>query len=541
MIQFLFRQFVLVISNFTELLEFLYRSLFRLGRNEEHGGGSLLRNILMFPLRMIGGLVAAGGWLIMFPFHAATTFQGERRQNFLWGVPAVIGALFAVLVPVYTFFRGDAVDGQYRVKALAAIRNGEFETAKVFLGRVVNKDANVDPNDQFYWAIVLANTGQPTRAGQIVDKLAPDDSPGYSKAHRYKALRYSMEANQDRDPELLRRLRFHLENSGDSDSPEINQAWATYHISVDQSEEAVKHLEVAARKNPKFLLSIADIYKSMDNENGRARILKKAEDTFREQLIEDPLRVDARISLASILAQKTRFEEAEKTLTTGLSLQPDAKMRRATADFFVMRYDVTRDANGPFATRMEYLQRAIACEESHLPIYNRLMDHYKSVDSEDAGEEVKDTLAKAIASGEATAFAHFILGNILWMEENKTEGAWHIEKAYMTDKKLVSVANNFAWVLAHQDEPDLERALGIMEDVLQKVPDDPRYLDTYGTVLTLMDRNEEAITPFEKALGKLRNKLPVHKKLEQVYRRLGKEKIAMLHRVEARKLMEQLK
>ena len=538
MIQFLFRQFVHFVSNFTELLELGYRSLLRWKPNEA-GGGSLLRNVLLFPVRFLAGVIAFGGWLIMFPFHAATTFQDERRRDFLCGVPAGLAAIFAIVVPIFVLLRHDAVNGKYRGEALVAIKNRDFETAKIFLGRIVNQEHNVRPRDNYYWALVMANTGQTARATQIMDRLAPDDSPGFAQAHRFKALNYSVNAQRNKDPEFLRKLRFHLDHAGDNDSPEINQAWALYLVAVGQFEQAVKHLQVAANLDPKFYLSIADIYKSLENENGRQRNLKRAEDVFVEQLEKDPLDLDARILLANVLAQQTRYEEAEQILLTGLSLQPDPRMRRAGADFFVMRYDLANQSKAPFATKMDYLRRAISFEEAYLPIYNRLMDQYQQVGSRKEADEVKSMVQESIVSGKSTAFGHFVLGNILWIEGEKEEATWHIEKAYQTDGKLITVANNFAWVLAHQENPDLDRALDIITNVVKQVPNDPRFLDTYGTVLAMLRRDEEAIAPLERALGGVRNKLPVHQKLEQVYRRLGKDQIARMHRVEARKLMEQ--
>ena len=333
-------------------------------------------------------------------------------------------------------------------------------------------------------------------------------------------------------------MKFHLDNSGDIESPEINQAWALYRVSVGQHDQAVKHLEVAALVDPKFYLSMADIYRSRENENGRQRVLKKAAVVFQDRMEKDPMDGDSRILLANIFAQQSKFDEAEELLLTGLTHQSDPKMRRAGADFFVMRYDIARQGNEPFGVKMDFLRRAITFEETYLPIYNRLMEQYQVVKTKAEADAVKEMVQQSIVTGKSTAFSHFVLGNILWMEGDKEEGAWHIEKAYKTDSKLVSVANNFAWVLAHQEEPDLPRALEIIEDVLKLVPNDPRFLDTHGTVLALMERDEEAITPLEQALAGLKNKLPIHQKLEDIYRRLGKDKIARLHRIEARKLLE---
>ena len=142
MIQFLFRQFVHLIGNLTELLELAYRFLFR-WQPEPGAPRSLARTVLTFPLRLVGGVIAFGGWLVMFPFHAATTFRDERSRDFLCGVPAVMMVIFAAIVLIYTFLKRDAVDNVYRGQALNSIRDKDYERAKVFLGRIINQDGAV--------------------------------------------------------------------------------------------------------------------------------------------------------------------------------------------------------------------------------------------------------------------------------------------------------------------------------------------------------------------------------------------------------------
>ena len=55
-------------------------------------------------------------------------------------------------------------------------------------------------------------------------------------------------------------------------------------------------------------------------------------------------------------------------------------------------------------------------------------------------------------------------------------------------------------MLAHKDEPDLDRALTLAETALNTAPTDYRFLDTYGSILVLQKKYDQAITSLQKAL-----------------------------------------
>jgi Tfp pilus assembly protein PilF len=146
-------------------------------------------------------------------------------------------------------------------------------------------------------------------------------------------------------------------------------------------------------------------------------------------------------------------------------------------------------------------------------------------------------LEQQIVEGNSIALAHFALGAAKWMDGDQGAALWHTERALQLQPNLTDVANNFAWLLAQGESPDLSRALVMIDAALQKQPGDYRYLDTRGTILMKLQRWEDALTDFESILPRVpaRDRAGVHQNLAEIYSRLGRTELADRHRSEAGK------
>ncbi len=276
--------------------------------------------------KILYGIVMLPVLLIKAPFTFLHGLAKANRIDLLFVLPALAVLGFFAFVFYQVFANDDRIESRYRSGAYGAIADQDFKLAKTYFKRL-SSDSKLGDYDQLNWAIVLANTGEAERADQAIDQLAPDDKPGYSPAHRLKALNLASKLGKTKDPLTLRKLRFHLENCRD-DSPDINRAWALYYLAVDQADEALKYLEVAAERNPEFLLMIANINQQKGREYQMEQAINQAEAAFRQRIVKDPLDAKSRIALANVLARQSKFDEAESTLLTGLKLQPDDLIRR---------------------------------------------------------------------------------------------------------------------------------------------------------------------------------------------------------------------
>lgn len=538
------------------------------------GIGYLLGSILMFPIRVLfypfeaimrsfrrpddydgpyelegvapkGILAATGYWLkkillgilmlpvllIKAPFVMIHGLVTGQRTDFLYVLPALTMFGFFGFVFYQVFAKGDEIEARYRNGAYGAIADQDYQLAKTYFKRL-SIDNQLGNNDQLNWAVVLANTGEPERADDVIDQLAPDDKPGYAPAHRLKAINLARQLDRAKDPLTLRKLRLHLENCRER-SPEISRAWALYYLAVDQADEALKYLEEASETHPEFLLMIANINQQKGREYQMEQAIEKAEVAFRERIVNDPLDVKNRVALANVLARQSKFADAEATLLTGLKLQPDQLIRRETAGFYVMQHDLAAKQNRDFEVRFTLLQKALALDENFLPVYQRMLTLYQEKPTEEETEKIKNALFELVTSDNPSPMAYFALSNVLWSEDQKSEAEWHLEQAYKLEPNFVVVINNLAWMLSHKEDPDLDRAMELSASAIQQAPLDPRFQDTYGTILMMKKNYEAAVPHFQKALPRTQISSEIHQKLATCYQQLGKPKLAALHQQRA--------
>ena len=129
--------------------------------------------------------------------------------------------------------------------------------------------------------------------------------------------------------------------------------------------------------------------------------------------------------------------------------------------------------------------------------------------------------------------AHFALSNILWIQEQRVRARFHLEQAYSLGNNFVVIVNNLAWILANDENPDLERALELARTAVDRAPDNPRFRDTLGTVLMKQSQYEKAISEFQRAINGIPNRSKVHSKLAFCYLALGMTDLAELHRAKS--------
>jgi len=107
----------------------------------------------------------------------------------------------------------------------------------------------------------------------------------------------------------------------------------------------------------------------------------------------------------------------------------------------------------------------------------------------------------------------------------------HLEKAFEIDPQFSIAANNLAWMLAHdQEKLDLEKASMLAAELVQKYPSNPRFRDTYGTILMKQGKFELALNELEQVLNRVPDKGSVHSKLAEIYDELEKPALANIHR-----------
>jgi len=534
--KFLFNQFKFLVFSISDLIGLVLNlsapSLD--GRLSRGRSFSVWQRIAMVPVNSLYFLGWGFVWLFVQPLRFVRQLLTASPADLLFGLPAMIAIASVGVLVLRTSIDSDTVIQNYRMAGLRAVRAGEPKKAVTIYSRLVNEFESEIPDDKYNWALSMLAGGDVARGTQAMARLAPVDSTGFPKAHRWSAIAIANQLTNDQaDPLVLRKLRHHLEKSGDKNSVEISNAWASYYMAVGNEAAAIDHLRIAATTNPAYLIVIAQICERSNNIAGRNRALREAREIFQAAVDRDPLEHSVRVMLARVMYEEQAFDEAENVLLQGVKLQPDDFIRRAVAEYYLLRHDLTPINDQSFAQQFGFLQKSLDQDPNYPPVYERLIAQYRLQDKESESEKVRELLQATVASGTTPALAHFALSNLLWLDGNGTQAEWHIQQAYRLDPKFALIGNNLAWILAHKEVPELDTAYNLSKSVVETVPTEPRFRDTLATVLMKLGRREEAVAEFEKSLVTIREKRPVHEKLAELYALLGNEQLATLHREQA--------
>ena len=506
----------------SERFEDLIRQPFRQpARQNESKFGWLVGMVGKFFMFLFGLF----GTTLLFPFHLFTVVSMQRRREFLYGLPALAIFSLIVLTVSRSLLQGRAITEKYRSKAAAALQDNDNESAKTYLGRVLRSGYETN-GDKFNWAISLLQSGELNRGLAIMDQLAPDTTRNFDLAHRFKALQIA--EKEDRiDSSETAKLKFHLQAA--NDTPGLDKAWSVYYLAVDQKQDAVKHLELAAQSDPQLFVSVAELYRQLDNSTNYQQTLNQAKRLLEPLLRQQPESNKLRIALANIENRLENFHVAETLLVRGLKIQDDMNLRSALASFYVNQHDLTAKTDGNLETRIKHIQSALKYGPNHTPAYDRLVSIFQNIESPIQRIKLRSQLEETITSGRSPALAHFALSNILWIDGDSEQAQWHMEQAFRHEPGFSNVVNNLAWLLAHQNPPDLKRGLELIEGVVQKFPADVRFRDTLGTILMKLDKLDQAAVELEKCLAGQQPKPETHKKLAYIYGKLGRQNLARLH------------
>ncbi len=477
-------------------------------------------------LRLIGNFFR---WIYRLVRGKETSARPARSWWYLlFSIPAIVVAIAAVVVTMRSFANQRELGQQYWQQAVSAISSNDFQAAQLYLMRAQGTK-DIDSREvRFALAAVWDQLGYTGRALEIFNELAPVNRVGFPKAHRHFAILISAQNQTQRSNELLSRWLWHLTHADDQSSADVQQAWGTYYLAVDDLRAAIGAFAKAASRYPRLYLTISNLHERLGQVKLKQDMLMMSRDRFREELSENPNDRDSRVIYATTLLQLGELSEAEQVLQTGLRLDPEGPYKLLLAAMFVQLHDKLME-RGPeaHAVALQQLQNAFEFDPNFEPALTRLLG-FAQVEK-GAIPELRKMLSGVLASGQGASITHLALSNLAWIEGNTDVATFHLQQAIALDSKMPVIANNLAWVLAHSESPDLVRALEISNAVVEDYPDNARFLDTRAEIYFLGGKYRESLVDSEKALPQMPDAKPVHKRIAQIYKKLGMDEIAREH------------
>lgn len=497
---------------------------------------SKLNKVLLFPIKLISASVAAViNTAKALALGLVTLWSHRSRKHLLHGLPAVIVAVVSVWLAIAVNGAKDELRSKYQIAAITAAANGDYETSRLCYERLETLDGGTD-RTRYQLALNLARTEQIDRAEAIMRSLAPDDENGYGLAHLWRAERILLQPDVFADRSQLELAYGHLTRAQSElpETPSVNLRLAQFLVAVNRYEEAVGFMRIACKFDRRLHYELGMLLASLQRVDEAKDSFRNAMTSYSAILRKDANDQDARLHLATIQMNLGNFKEAVDLLRDGLARNPEGPFSQAIAQAFVQRFDQLQSQEGSNAAiQLELLRLALEHDPDSQAVLNRIIALGES--SEEDLQATKQVLETLLASGYANAFAHFVLGCKAW-EANETDSAiFHLERAYHLDDSLGPVANNLAWVLSQDetlslDTRRLERALALMNSVVDEWPSVASYRDTRGQVLVKLERWREALDDLEFALVTMEDNPQLHLAMALTYDNLKQKSLADKHR-----------
>ncbi|QDS86560.1 Tetratricopeptide repeat protein [Rosistilla ulvae] len=475
-------------------------------------------------------------------FQPGAWFASRRWDKALTAAPAVVVATAIGATCGWTLTRTEALQQRYLQSLSRAVEEDQTEVAERYANKLTTLGVAERPEVQWIRTVIDLRQGRLETAQAMLAKLAPHDAVGYPQAHLFIAQQLARQNGPDKQAATL--LKHHLMAAS---SISAQQEWtaetlAKIYLAENDLKSATDQLETIAPEKPETWLVIAKIKQQQGDEAGQREAFQAATAALTKQITDQPDDTARRLLLAQATLKSEGFRATEAILLAGLKRNSEAaELRDALATLYVQHSDKIRSTavsgSGEIVDAFQLIKRAIKLAPNHSQALQRLVSFLDEPGL--AEEHAQQMVSDLLASGKATANVHLLLATRAMMAGDDATAQIHMDQGFEKDPNLPTLLNNMAWLVARQDPPDLETALGYANKAIGLVGNNReiamRVRDTRGHILVKMERWQAAIDDLETALPQLsdRAKINTHKALTKAYRVLGQNDAATAHQRQA--------
>jgi tetratricopeptide (TPR) repeat protein len=445
----------------------------------------------------------------------------------LRGGPALVLTLATLALGLWANGQScETLRARYAREADRSLRAKDDRLARLCLERLVR----LDPREanQMLLAQTLERLGNTERAREILEPLAPLDRPGNYHAQLWIAQRQL--AARPLSAEAVAKAEAHLTRAVEANPRGIESRvlLGQLYLATGRRRQAIPHLVEASTERPALLMVLADTYQNLGQPSPARERAREARVIFRQRTEVDPDDLTARLLWAWALLFLDEHDEAQGILEQGLARREDPRLRQMLAQTLLARADaLARESPDALESRLLLVEQGLRHEPGNADLLTRLSG-FLGEPGEPAAR-ARDRLEELLAQGRASGTIHFLLGQDAYQRGRFDEAQLHWEAALQHSPGFAEVANNLAWLLAQAPEPDLERALALVNLAIGRRPDLPPFRGTRGHVLARLRRWREALPDLEAALQSEENDPALRRDLAATYEALGMTSLARKH------------
>jgi len=452
--------------------------------------------------------------------------------RFWRGMPALLAFIFFVVFGIILLRANRSeVQSRYTSEAIKALYGKQYDKARVAYQRLIMMENGTNLEAVLNLAISMELLNRHSESAELLKTIAPVSKARYAPAHIYVAKSLVKEGKLA--PEDVPLFELHLRHalSLDPNSVDANQMLGGYYYEKKEWGLAKKYLKAVVGTNPGILLMMVDACKQTNDESGLKTWAQRMVDYWQNEVeTKNSEKQKDRLLWANGLILLERFSEAVNVLDEGQRITHEPVYRQAMADAYSLwGQNLARKEPENLLLRIRTIQKGLQISPKNRGLLELLFAINHNLEGRE-GIATRDALVKIQAEGGATAIIHFIQGNDLLVHGDAESARKHFEIAYGLDPKMLAVGNNLAVLLVQTKNPDLERALSIIQAVLEKSPSDPNFRDTRGQIYIKIGKWKEAVADLEFALPMLEAKNSTHAALAEAYTALGMPELASEHK-----------
>jgi len=439
------------------------------------------------------------------------------------GVPALLAGAALVTYGVFQFGWTPAhAAGVCRRLAGQAFLSRDYETARLASQSLLQMSSQANQQYAFLLLQCAQELGRKDEAMRLTRWLAPLDKPGFAPAHLYVARQLLAATNQTAEGASLIERHLQAAVSAQPDNLDALELLAKVYMQTGRWEQAKRHLLELVPAKSEFMLPLAIVLQSEGDEAGARSWAERGAKYFQERIeratADDPGAyiglANCRMLLKDYTGAAALLEGATKQWNTPAYKQALGRVcanwaRRLAADS-------PEDVSGRLAVVQRGLDQAPASE-----VLLSELNTLTSLEEKQAAP-LAEKLRRLLAEGTNPGFQHLCLGNLAWQRGQLEEARQHFNLAQESGPIMSVLENNLAIILTFQERPDLPHALGLIEQVLTRSPDQAEYRASRGQIFLRLGRFEEALADLEYALPLVKDNRLTRDGLAKVYRALGK-------------------
>ncbi len=358
---------------------------------------------------------------------------------------------------------------------------------------------------QLYFLNGLAHlNNNETNAAKIEFGKIPAESPEFIKSRLLMADLFFKEQNIAQAKETLESI---ISISPDNlDAIKMMGSIYLFENKIEEAKSQFSKLIAIAPQNPEGYFRLGMIDK-MKKDYGHAVT------RFEQALSKDNENIDIFVFLVSTMLENNQLDQAIARCDEKLETLENKTARGIVYNLkgkIYLASNHVQDAENAFKS-------AIKAFPNFLPPYYSLAKVYLN---NDRAEDAIAQYQKAIETEANQDIPHMILGVIFSMKKQYDLAEIHYRQALKANPDFVPAANNLAYLMAEKDT-GLSEALRLAQQANDKMPDDPRILDTLGWVYVKLGLYDQAIQEFSGSMRQLADNPTIYFHLGLAYLKKG--------------------